>query len=184
MNVLSDENFDLLIKSAGVTGPTKVYKATQLAEAGKLSGKVGSEIFNFLASERYGSDKLAVSKFMADSDGQALNNALVRAESAAKRGERREPFALDSHNPANDQRAAATPNLEDADEETETNATEGFARGSDTPNELRSKYARYAKEMILAHAQQEGVSEHHAIDALLRTSPYFRQILSASKLGA
>lgn len=161
MDTLSDENFGLLIKMANITVPTKIYKTIEMAEAGKLSGKAASDVFQFLAQERYPGTKLAVSKFMADDDGSRLNNVLVRAERAAK---------IERYNPANQQRPAPQPDVEHPSEEPTTG-------DGDTPG----KFAVYAKEMIDAHSRQTGLSAHHSIDELLKTSQYFRLLLRAAK---
>jgi hypothetical protein len=166
MHIMNDENFGLLLKAAVVTLPTKIEKTIQMAEKGEL-GNDASRIFAFLASERYPGDRLAISKFMSDEDGSRLNNALVRAERAAKLQGHFDP----SHNPANEQKPQPEPNVAHPSEEPTTNADE------DTP----SKFAAYAKEMIDAHAAQNGISQHHAIDDLLKTSPYFRILLNAAK---
>jgi hypothetical protein len=158
MDILSNENFDLLLKSAAVTMPTKIFKTIKMAEAGELGGKGASDIFNFLAAERYPRDKLAVSKFMADEDGGRLNNALVRAERAAK---------IEHYNPANEQKPQPQPDVEHPSNEPTHNA----------PN----KFANAAQEMAVAHANQNQISIHHAYDDLLKTSQYFRLLLRAAK---
>ena len=160
MDILSDDNFGLLLKMASATLPTKIFKTIDMAEKGEL-GNAGPQIFRFLAEERYPGDRLAVSKFMADDDGSRLNNVLVRAERAAK---------IERYNPANQQRPASQPDVEHPSDE----ATTG---GDDTPN----KWAAYAQEMAVAHAQQNQISIHHAYDDLLKTSQYFRLLLRAAK---
>jgi hypothetical protein len=160
MNYLSDDNYGNLLKMASITLPTKIHKTIEMAEKGEL-GNDASRVFRFLAEERYPGDRLAVSKFMADDDGSRLNNVLVRAERAAK---------IEHYNPANQQRPASQPDVEHPSEE----ATTG---GEDTPN----KWAAYAQEMAVAHANQNGISIHHAYDDLLKTSQYFRLLLRAAK---
>jgi hypothetical protein len=163
MDILSDDNFGLLLKASAVTLPTKIHKTLRMVEDGKLTKEAATQVFAHLATERYGADRLAVSKFMADGDGQRLCNAMVVAERAVKLNERA--------NPASEQRPQPEPSAEQPSEAPTTNADEN------TPN----KFAAYAKEMIDAHAAQNGISQHHAIDDLLKTSPYFRILLNAAK---
>ena len=161
MDILSDDNFGLLLKMSSATLPTKIFKTIQMAEKGELDTEAATQIFKFLAEERYPGDCLAVSKFMADDDGSRLNNVLVRAERAAK---------IERYNPANQQRPASQPDVEHLSDEASTG-------GDDTPN----KWAAYAQEMAVAHAQQNQISIHHAYDDLLKTSQYFRLLLRAAK---
>jgi hypothetical protein len=158
MNILSNENFDLLLKTAAVTMPTKIHKTIEMAEAGELSGSVASRVFNHLAGERYPGNPLAISKFMADEDGGRLNNALVRAERAAK---------IQHYNPASEQTPAPQPSVEKPSDEPTHNA--------------QNKFANAAQEMAVAHANQNKFSIHHAYDDLLKNSQYFRLLLAAAK---
>ena len=108
MDILSNDNFSLLLKAETITLSTKIYKSLRMVESGALSKEAATQVFAHLASERYPGDKLALAKFMADGDGARLCNAMVIAERLAKT------------NPAKLQRPAKKPKVEDADEEVET----------------------------------------------------------------
>ena len=157
MNMLSDENFDLLIKSAAVTMPTKIFKTVEMVEAGKLSGATAAYAFNHLAAEAFPGDKLAVSKFL-NGEGQALSNAMVRAERTEK---------IHRVNPASEQAPQPEPGVEHPSEEPTHNATD--------------KFAAAAQEMAEAHVKAGlAPSIHHAYSDLLQNNAYFRLLLKAS----
>ena len=143
MDILDNENFDLLLKAATISLPTKIHKSLRMVESGALSKEAATQVFAHLASERYPGDKLGLSKFLADGDGARLMNAMVVAERTAKSEPPTRGHNDQSDNPANRNRSAKKPKVEDADEEVETE--EGTADKATGSAEISSAAPTSAK---------------------------------------